>query len=75
MAANLACALAHGSEERILLIEGDLRLPALRQMFGIGHIPGISELIEDGHNSRIAFSFSMARISGFCLPAVLRPIH
>jgi len=49
MAANLACALANGSEERILLIEGDVRLPALRQMFGIGHIPGISELIEDGH--------------------------
>ena len=49
MAANLACALAHGSEEKVLLIEGDVRLPALRQMFGIGHIPGISELIEDGH--------------------------
>jgi len=49
MAANLACALAHGSEEKVLLIEGDVRLPALRQMFGIGYIPGISEMVEDGH--------------------------
>jgi capsular exopolysaccharide synthesis family protein len=48
IAANLACALAHGSEERVLLIEGDLRLPGLRQMFGIGQIAGVSELVEDG---------------------------
>jgi capsular exopolysaccharide synthesis family protein len=48
IAANLACALAHGSDERVLLIEGDMRLPALRQRFGIGQIPGISELVSDG---------------------------
>lgn len=48
IAANLACSLAHGSDERILLVEGDVRLPALRQMFGLGSIPGITELIQDG---------------------------
>lgn len=48
ISANLACALAHGSDERILVIEGDVRLPALRQMFGLGTMPGLCELIQDG---------------------------
>ena len=47
MSANLACALAHGGEEKTLLIEGDVRIPALRQMFGIGSAPGLCELVEE----------------------------
>jgi capsular exopolysaccharide synthesis family protein len=50
IAANLACDLAYASEEKILLIEGDVRLPALRQMFGIERIPGICELVQDGRS-------------------------
>lgn len=48
ISANLACSLTHGSDERVLLVEGDMRLPALRQMFGLGPVPGISELIQEG---------------------------
>jgi capsular exopolysaccharide synthesis family protein len=48
IAANLACALAYTSEEKTLIIEGDVRLPALRQMFGIEKVPGICELVQDG---------------------------
>ena len=51
ISANLACALARGNEEKTLLIEGDVRLPTLRQMFGIEVVPGISELIEDGRDA------------------------
>jgi len=50
IAANLACALAHGSEERTLLMEGDLRLPSLAKMFGLTEMPGASELLHDGRN-------------------------
>lgn len=50
IAANLACALAYTSEEKTLLIEGDVRLPALRQMFGIEKIPGICELVQEGRS-------------------------
>lgn len=50
IAANLACALAYGSEEKTLLIEGDVRLPALRQIFGIEKVPGICEFVQDGRN-------------------------
>jgi capsular exopolysaccharide synthesis family protein len=46
--ANLACALADGSKERTLLIEGDVRLPALRQLFGVERMHGICELVQDG---------------------------
>jgi len=47
VAANLACTLALKTQQRILLLEGDLRRPSLSQMFGIGRNPGICELLED----------------------------
>jgi capsular exopolysaccharide synthesis family protein len=46
MSANLSCALAHGSEEKTLIIEGDVRIPALRQMFGVESVPGLCEFVE-----------------------------
>jgi len=46
ISANLACSLTRGSDERVLLVEGDVRLPVLRQMFGLGPVPGMSELIQ-----------------------------
>ena len=36
IAGNLACALAGGKQEKILLLEGDLRRPSLAQQFGLG---------------------------------------
>lgn len=45
IAANLACALARTQQQNILLIEGDLRRPALSQMFGIGNNPGFCEVM------------------------------
>jgi capsular exopolysaccharide synthesis family protein len=44
--ANLACTLARKTPQRTLLLEGDLRRPALSQMFGLGRIPGISEWLQ-----------------------------
>jgi capsular exopolysaccharide synthesis family protein len=46
VAANLACTLAQSSQQRILLLEGDLRRPSLSQMFGIGRNPGLSEWLQ-----------------------------
>ena len=75
IAANLACALAHGSQERVLLIEGDVRLPALRPMFGIGKAVGITELIEEGRNIEDCIHFLDPLASGSYLPAVFHPIR
>ena len=43
VAANLACALSYSSQERTLLVEGDLRRPSLSAMFGVPSVPGICE--------------------------------
>jgi capsular exopolysaccharide synthesis family protein len=47
ISANLACALAHGSDAKILLMEGDLRRPSLSPMFGIQKHPGIYEWLQE----------------------------
>jgi capsular exopolysaccharide synthesis family protein len=43
VAGNLACTLALRTQQRTLLLEGDLRRPSLSQMFGLGRNPGLSE--------------------------------
>jgi capsular exopolysaccharide synthesis family protein len=46
MAANLACTLAQKKEEKILLLEGDIRRPTLSQIFGLGSVTGICQLLQ-----------------------------
>ena len=38
VSANLACTLARRTQQRILLVEGDVRRPSLSQMFGLERI-------------------------------------
>ena len=47
ISANLACALAQSSDEKVLLVEGDLRRPALQRIFGIEATSGIPECVRD----------------------------
>jgi capsular exopolysaccharide synthesis family protein len=46
VAANLACALARRTQQRVLLVEGDVRRPTLATIFGISRIPGLCELLQ-----------------------------
>jgi capsular exopolysaccharide synthesis family protein len=46
VAANLACTLARKQQQKILLLEGDLRRPTLAKQFGLGKIPGLGELLQ-----------------------------
>lgn len=49
ISANLACALAHTSRGKVLLVEGDLRRPSLAQVFGLQRIAGLREwLTQEG---------------------------
>ncbi len=50
VAANLACTLARRTQQRTLLLEGDLRRPSLSQMFGLERIPGVSEWLQGGRS-------------------------
>lgn len=49
VAANLACALALGKQE-VLLLEGDLRKPSLGRQMGLRDLPGLTQALcgEDG---------------------------
>jgi capsular exopolysaccharide synthesis family protein len=46
VAANLACTLARRQQQKTLLLEGDLRRPALSQMFGLGKLPGLCDWLQ-----------------------------
>ena len=46
ISANLAITLARKQRQRVLLIEGDLRRPGLARAFGLGNLPGLSELLQ-----------------------------
>src|SRR6202000_284651 len=45
-AANLACTLALKTQQRTLVLEGDLRRPSLSKIFGLGRNPGLCEWLE-----------------------------
>ena len=47
VAANLACTLGKRQSQKTLLLEGDLRRPSLAQQFGVGRVPGLSEVLQD----------------------------
>jgi capsular exopolysaccharide synthesis family protein len=46
VAANLACALAQRTQQKTLLMDGDLRRPSVGKLFGLGKIPGITEWLQ-----------------------------
>lgn len=46
VAANLASALLRRTQQKTLLLEGDLRRPCLAQLFGLGKPPGICECLQ-----------------------------
>jgi capsular exopolysaccharide synthesis family protein len=43
VAANLACTLARRKQHKTLLLEGDLRRPAVAEKFGLGRLPGLCD--------------------------------
>jgi protein-tyrosine kinase len=49
VAANLAFTLARSTQQKILLLEGDVRRPALSQMFSLRGNPGICEWLRGDH--------------------------
>lgn len=46
VAANLVCTLASRRDHKVLLLEGDLRRPTLRQKFGLGKLAGLTEYLQ-----------------------------
>lgn len=48
VSANLAISLAQRRPQKVLLLEGDLRRPALSTRFGVPLLPGLSEYLQSG---------------------------
>ncbi len=72
VAANLAVALARKPQQKILLVEGDLRRPSVAATLGLGNLPGLTEWLRGTRDS----SESIYRLEGpgFCfLPAGTPP--
>lgn len=71
-AANLACVLASASGQKTLLLEGDLRRPALSHMFGVAGGPGICECLQ-GMSSLSSSICHIAKSNLWILPAGVAP--
>jgi capsular exopolysaccharide synthesis family protein len=68
VAANLACTLALRTQQRTLLVEGDVRRPSLMQMFGLGKNPGICECLQ-GERSLMTSIYHLEGPRLWILPA------
>ena len=47
-AANLALTMAQEFQQRVLLVDGDLRRPSVHRLFGISETPGLSDVLMGG---------------------------
>ena len=47
-AANLAITMAQEFQQRVLLIDGDLRRPAVHRLFGVAERPGLTDVLMGG---------------------------
>ncbi len=68
VAANLACTLALTTQQKILLLDGDLRRPSLSGKFGIGRNPGLCECLK-GDDALSRCIYHLGDASLWILPA------
>jgi capsular exopolysaccharide synthesis family protein len=74
VSANLACTLARRTQQRTLLLEGDVRRPSLSQLFGLGRVSGICECLQ-GDQSLLASVYHLEGPGFWFLPAGSAPKH
>jgi capsular exopolysaccharide synthesis family protein len=70
--ANLACTLAMKAQQKVLVLEGDLRRPSLSQMFGLEKEAGLRECLEGGRNLETSV-YHLAGPDIWVLPAGAAP--
>jgi len=68
VASNLACTLALRTQQRVLLLEGDVRRPTQSQIFGIDRRPGICEWLR-GNRSLQESIYGLEGLGLWILPA------
>ena len=68
VAANLACALARRTQQKTLLLDGDLRRPSVAKLFGLGKLPGIGDWLQ-GECGAAQSIYSLEETGLWVLPA------
>ena len=68
VAGNLACALAGSKQQKVLLLDGDLRRPSLAQQLGLGEPPGLVNCWRTSLTRRRISTGSRVWVSGSCRP-------
>ncbi len=68
VAANLACTLARRTQQKTLLLDGDLRRPSVARLFGLGKTPGLSEWLQ-GERSPMTSIYHLEEAGLWVLPA------
>jgi capsular exopolysaccharide synthesis family protein len=68
VAANLACTLALRTQQKVLLLEGDVRRPTQSKIFGLPNKPGICEWLK-GERSLVKSMYRLDRPGVWILPA------
>jgi len=74
VSANLACTLASRTEQRVLLIEGDVRRPSLSKAFGLGSNLGLCEYLT-GERNLVMSIYHIEGQSLWILPAGVPPVN
>lgn len=74
VSANLAVSLAQRRNQKVLLVEGDLRRPALSARFGLGTLLGLSEWLQ-GSQDAIGSIYHLEEAGIWLLPAGSPPAN
>lgn len=74
VAGNLASTLALRTQQKVLVLEGDVRRPSLSKMFGLGNNPGLCEWLE-GERSLASSVYHLSAPGLWILPAGSAPSH
>jgi capsular exopolysaccharide synthesis family protein len=74
VSANVTCALASATRQRVLLLEGDVRRPSLSKVFGLKAYPGICEWLE-GKRSLTASIYRLEPAGVWFFPAGMAPAN
>jgi protein-tyrosine kinase len=75
VSANLAAVLAKRSNQKVLLVEGDLRQPNLDRLLGLGSLPGISEWWAQPNAPVTEFLYRLEGLPLWLFPAGLPSEH
>lgn len=68
VAANLACALAQRTQQKTLLVDGDLRRPSVAKLFGLGKIAGFADWLQ-GEGGPTTSIYHLENAGMWVLPA------